>query len=44
MASLAQAYPELAAVVKTWPTLPEHVRMAILALVGSGVERIERRG
>jgi len=27
--------PELAAVVTAWPTLPEHVRAAVMALVAT---------
>jgi hypothetical protein len=33
------ADPDLRAVVAAWPTLPEHVRLAILALADTGSKR-----
>jgi hypothetical protein len=33
LALLAEKSPELACVVEAWPTLPDHIRKAIIALV-----------
>ena len=33
LANLLQKYPDLVAVVKAWPNLPEHVKRAIKTLV-----------
>jgi hypothetical protein len=33
LALLYQKSPDLAGVIEAWPTLPDHIRMAILALV-----------
>jgi hypothetical protein len=35
LALLAQKSPDLARVFDAWPTLPEPIRRAILALIGS---------
>jgi hypothetical protein len=39
LALLAPVRPDLAAVVPAWPTLREHVRLAILALADTGGKR-----
>jgi hypothetical protein len=36
LALLAQESPELARIVEAWPTLPEAIKNAIVALVAAG--------
>jgi hypothetical protein len=35
LAFLLQKYPDLAAIVEAWPTLPEHIKAAVMALIKS---------
>jgi len=33
LAHIVQKYPDLAAIAKAWPDLPEHIKQAIKALI-----------
>jgi hypothetical protein len=39
LAQIAEKHPDLTQVIKAWPTLPDHIRQAVMTIVKSAIQQ-----